>query len=176
MAVSALSNLVKIDSSIPIPSVEYLEKVSKETKTASAPAMYKYAQEFDVFCRWSALPKEIREPKTAVEFEKRHKLPNRYTSYFKTHEEFQGKRLKYFWEWLFDLYPDVVYAVYKRAVKKSAKDAGIFVDIIGKRIDIDKPKMQITPLVIMGLPQDKLDKLFIPKNYDVIADSTPKSL
>ncbi len=156
----------KIDTRIPIPSPEYLKKLNKERPTENR-TLVKYNKEYEEFCRWAALPKVERKPKTALDFEKKYLLPRGYTNYFKSRDDFNDKRLVYFWEWMIDLYPDVVHAVYKRAVDKGgSKDAQIFIELLNKRLNLDKPKLQVQPMILMGVPQDKIDALFVPKGFD----------
>ena len=153
---------------IPIPNPSYLMKESlssdiKQFKTGS-----KYEKEYDEFCRWSALPKDLRKPKTGVEFEKKHMIPSGYTDFFRRRDDFQDRRLTYFWEWMMDLYPDVVYSIYQRATNKKGSDkaAGIFIELLSKKMNLDKPRLQVQPMVLMGVPQEKIDALFTPKGYD----------
>jgi hypothetical protein len=168
LEVPTLDDAERLDSRIPIPSPEYLKKMnsSKGHSENNDTKLVKYQKEYEAFCSWAALPKEERKPKTAVEFERKNMLPKGYTNYFKGRDDFNDKRLTYFWQWMMDLYPDVVHAVYKRAVGKSSKDAAIFIDLLSKKMQLDKPKMQIQPMVIMGVPQEKIDALFTPKGYD----------
>ena len=163
---------IKKETKIPLPDPNYLFKKGANTNTSSQHQLTKYEREFDLYCHWAALPKDLRKPKTTKAFEIRYSLPYGYAIYFRNHEQFQARRLKYFWEWLFDLYPDVVYSIYKRAMKKSSKDAQIFVDIVNKQMEKDRPRMNVAPMVIMGIPQDKIDKLFTPKNYEKVLDAT----
>lgn len=160
-----------LDTKIPIPSPEYLKKMTNDKSAHpgdSDSKLVKYQKEYDAFCKWAALPKEERKPKTAAEFERKNFLPKGYTNYFKGRDDFMDKRLNYFWDWMMDLYPDVVHAVYKRSVsaKGSSKDAQIFIELLSKKLNLDKPKLQVQPMVLMGVPQDKIDALFTPKGYD----------
>jgi hypothetical protein len=170
ISVSDLKNDDLLSTKIPIPSPDYLKKLVKQTENPNSPQrvaeLRKYEREYDLFCRWCALPKEIRKPKTAVEFEREHTLPKAYTTIFKQREDFRNRMLTYFWEWMFDLYPDVVHSVYKRAIGKSSKDAQIFVDLMSKQMEANKPRVNVAPMVLVGVPQDKIDKLFTPKSYD----------
>ncbi|MEK6879240.1 MAG: hypothetical protein AABY22_06500, partial [Nanoarchaeota archaeon] len=144
----------EVTNNLPIPDPSYLKKPHNVEKNVDYKPI-KYEKEFDLFCRWSALPKVLRKPPTANAFEKRYSLPNNYASFFKSREEYQNKRLTYFWEWMFDLYPDVVYATFKESQKKNMKAAQIFLDLIGKGLDINKPKVNVAPMVIMGISQEK---------------------
>lgn len=158
-----------LDTKIPIPSPDYLKKMvnDKSAHPGDSAKLTKYAKEYEAFCRWAALPKSERKPKTAVEFERKNFLPKNYTNFFKGRDDFNDKRLTYFWEWMIDLYPDVVHAVYKRAVDKGgSKDAQIFIELLSKKLNLDKPKVQVSPMVLMGVPQEKIDALFTPKGYD----------
>lgn len=165
-----------LDTKIPIPSPKHLRKTHQMSASMEATPMKKYGKEYELFCEWAAMPKDLRKPKTAVEFEKRYLLPKSYTNYFKSREDFRDKTLTYFWNWMMDIYPDVVYAVYKQSVdNKNMKAAAIFLELISKKMNLDKPRVQVQPMVLMGVPQEKIDALFVPKDYDNIADITPKA-
>ena len=156
---------------IPIPSPDYLKKMQARSGTDTDSnvdyKMVKYKDQYELFCKWAALPKLERKPPTAVAFEKKYMLPKNYTEYFKSRNDFTDKRLNYFWEWMMELYPDVVHAVYKRAVSKGgSKDAQIFIELLSKKMQLDRPKVQVQPMVLMGVPQDKIDALFVPKGYE----------
>lgn len=161
----------KMESKIPIPSIAHLTKLNSNHGKADNQVLIKYQKEYDLFCSWSALPKDLRKPPTAVAFEKRHLLPKGYTNYFKSREDYPTKRWTAFWDWMMDLYPDVVYAVYSKATMKGdSKAAGIFVDLVSKRMNLDKPRVTVQPMVLMGVPQDQIDALFTPKDYSTILD------
>jgi len=162
---------------IPIPDVSYLIKQNSNVGRSESKPLTKYAKEFDKFCEWSALPKDLRKPKTAMEWERRNLMPKGYTNYFKSREDYMNKRLTYFWNWMMDLYPDVVYAVYQRAshAKGSDKAAGIFIDLLSKKMNLDKPQVQIQPMVLLGVPQERIDALFVPKGYQEAIDATNQS-
>jgi hypothetical protein len=157
----------KLEVKIPIPSPTYLLKQSKLVGKSTDQPMVKYAKEYDAYARWAALPKEERKPKTAVEWERKNKLPKGYTQFFRQREDFSNKRLTYFWEWMMDIYPEVVYAVYQRATAKKGSDkaAGIFIDLLSKKMNMDKPRVQVQPMVLMGVQQEKIDALFTPQGY-----------
>lgn len=160
--------VIPLETKIPIPNPSYLMKESKNMGLKENQPLVKHAKEYEEFCKWSALPKDLRKPKTALDWEKKHKIPKGYTAYFKSREDFRNKVLSNFWDWMIELYPDVVYAVYQRAVnnKGSDKAAGIFIDLLSKKMNLDKPRVQVQPMVLMGVPQENIDKLFTPKNYD----------
>lgn len=166
-----------LSTKIPIPSPDYLKKLVKQTENPNSPQrtseLRKYEREYDLFCRWSALPKELREPKTAVEFERKYQLPKAYTTILKQREDFRNRMLTYFWEWMFDLYPEVVHSIYKRAVGKSDKAAQIFVDLMSKQMEANKPRMNVAPMVLVGVPQDKINELFTPKEYQDVSKIVP---
>lgn len=159
----------KTETAIPIPNPAYLMKESKLAGTKNSQPLVKYQKEYEAFCRWSALPKDLRKPKTALEFERKNMLPKGYTQFFKQREDFRTTTITFFWEWMMDLYPDVVYAVYQQSVNaKNMKAAGIFIDLLSKKMNLDKPRVQVQPMVLMGVPQDKIDQLFVPKDYQEI--------
>lgn len=130
--------------------------------------LYDYDRAFYAFCRWSATPKALRKPKSEAAWEAANQLPKQYTQKFKDREEYRPQVMKNFWNLMMDLFPDVVYSVYQRAVKKKGSDkaAGIFIDLLSKRMKIDTPKVQVQPMVLMGVPQEKVNALFTPKNFD----------
>ncbi len=157
----------KEDRKIPIPSMDHLTKVNSNVGKTDSKELTKYSKEYEEFCKWAALPKELRKPKTAIDWEKRNLLPKGYSNYFKSRDDFATKRWTAFWDWMMDLYPDVVYAVYQRAshAKGSDKAAAIFIDLLSKKMNLDQPRVQVQPMVLMGVPQESIDKLFVPKGY-----------
>ena len=164
---------------IPIPTPDFLKtvystKVDKYNPTRGTGALIKYEKEYDAYCKWSALPKDLRKPKKQESFELRWHLPHKYATTFNYREDFQERRLKYFWEWMMDKFPDVVHAIYKESIGKNMKAAQIFVDLISKHMHIDKPQVQVSPMMLVGVPQEKIDALFVPEGYHDIKDITPK--
>lgn len=159
-----------IDTTIPLPSAEFIQELYKPKSIpedkVSRGKFIKYEKEYDKFCRWIALPKEERDPITLVAFEKKYRLSKGATSQFQTREDFQARRLKYFWEWMMEKFPDVVYAMYKGGIKGSAQHAKAFIELVSKHIHADKPSQTIQTLNIIGVSQDALNKLAIPKGYD----------
>lgn len=166
------------DTKIPIPSPDYLKKIFKDQgsrKDDGRGRPFEKEREYDAFCKWLALPKELRKPKTVAQFEDKWGLSRSYTEHFKEKEDFQQRRLQYFWEWMMDLFPDVVYAIYKRAIKNSSVDSRAFAEIILKKLDVEKPRINVSPMMIMGVPQEKIDALFIPKEYESVKEILPIS-
>lgn len=159
------------DVKIPIPDPSYLEKfpIPNESKRES-----KYEREYDAYCKWAALPREQRSPKKIIDFERKWGLPRTTTDDFRRREDFQQKRLGYFWDWMMDQFPDVVHAIYKRAIKNSPSDARVYAELIAKRLDVEKPKITVSPMVLIGVPQEKIDNLFIPKGFQDAQIITPK--
>lgn len=164
------------ETNIPIPSPDFLRKIYKKPTEGGQGTgeLVKYEREYDAYCHWAALPHEVRKPKNQQLFEKKWNLPKNYLAKFHQREGFQEKRLGYFWEWMMDKFPNVVYAIYQRAMGKSSKDANIFVDLISKYISPERPRVQVSPMILVGVPQEKIDKLFIPEGYENIQDITPK--
>jgi hypothetical protein len=160
----AFKGFTSEDSKIPIPTnVSFLER-APEPRSAGEPLL-KHSEVYEKFCRWSALPKSSRKPKTIDMFEKKHNLPKNTTDRFRAREDFRNKRLTYFWDWMMDKFPDIVEAVYERAIRKSTADARIFAEIISHHIDVQKPESRITNFNLIGVPQEDIKKLFIPKGY-----------
>ena len=143
-------------------------KPPKIKKTTRKTKLVKHASAYEAFVKWSATPKKLREPKTVKEFEKVWKLPKNYTSSrFRKKRDLHEKKMKYFWDWVMDKYPDVLYAVYQRAVTNSTADAKIFSDIVAKRMDAVAPiKSKMTPFMLVGVPQEKINALFTPEGVE----------
>ena len=158
-------------SKFPFPDKKFFEAPSKRNKKLVKQKKHKAA--YDAYIRWSATPKELREPKTAVEFEKVWKLPKNYTtSNFVKRPDFYEKKMKYFWDWVMDKFPDVVHAVYRRAIQNSTADARIFADLVAKRMENLAPKKErMTPFVMVGVPQEKINALFTPEDYEEVQDA-----
>lgn len=127
----------------------------------------KHGAAYRAFIRWSATPKPLREPKLMKDFEKQWKLPNRYcSSNFIVRADFHEKKMAAFWNWMFDKAPEVVYAIYRRAITNSTADAKIYIDLISKRLETQKPMPRIQPFMLVGVPQEKIDALFVPEALD----------
>lgn len=159
------------ENKIPIPDPSYLKK---SNNSATPVKETKYEREYDAFCRWSALPKDQRKPRKLKDFEKKWKIPQNYTEKFRLREDFEDRRLKYFWEWMMDRFPDVVQNIYK-ASDKNMKASQIFVDLIAKHIKIEKPPVNVPNMMLVGVPQEKIDSLFVPKGYENVEDITPNA-
>ena len=155
---------------LPIPDFLNLDK--KLIPQQRHRMMEKHEDAYNSFCKWAALPEDLRNPRTQQEFEHKWGLPKNYTSKWKEKEDFQATRLKHFWNWMFDKYPDVIYAIYRRAVRNSATDARIFAELVGKKLETERPVAQISPFILVGVPQEKLDSLFVPKSYDKVVSKT----
>lgn len=155
---------------LPIP--DFLNVEKKLIPFERKRTMEKHEDAFKAFCRWAAQPEELRFPKTYKDFEIKWRLPKNYTHKWKEREDFQALRLKYFWNWMFDRFPDVVYAMYKRAIRSSSADARVFAELVGKKLETDKPVAQINPFVLVGVSQEKIDNLFVPKKYDEVMQKT----
>lgn len=158
---------------LPIPTFLNVDKTA--TPSVRNRPKDKHADAYEAYCKWAALPQEVRQPTTKTEFEKLWKLPRLYTWKWDQTEDFQAKRLNYFWNWMFDKFPDVVYSIYKRATAKSggsSADAKIFADIVGKKLDTEKPSLRITPFMLVGVAHEKIEELFTPKEYIPVADRT----
>ncbi len=169
-----MSDLPKSLHGIPLP--DFLNPSNKlRPHSENIRPMPKHQEAYDAFCKWAALPHDLRHPKNQAGFETKWNLSPRQTSHWKEKDDFQAKRLNYFWNWMFDKFPDVVYAIYRRAKRNSSADAKVFADLIGKRLEISQPKVEMKPLMIMGIPQEKIDNLFIPKNYDKVVVNTTET-
>jgi len=166
------SKLSKI-ADFEFPEPDFFKK-PKAQKQRNLPSLTKHGfttekreDAYLAYIKWAASPESIREPKTEKEFERRWKLPaNTAQTSFKTRPDFYEKKMKYFWEWVFDKFPDVIHAVYRRAIQNSTADAKIFAELVGKRMEVNAPKPQMPPFVLIGVPQDKINALFIPEGYE----------
>ena len=148
------------------PGADFFKKPKGE-KPKKRMLTRKHAAAYSAFVKWSATPKAIRDPKSQADFEKRWSLPVNYTStFFKKREGYYDEQMKHFWTWMFDKFPDVVYAVYRRAVRNSTADAKIFTELIGKKIEESAPKRKIQPFMMIGIPQEKIDAMFVPESYE----------
>ena len=167
------------DTQIPIPSSTLLKKMfdnlsDKQIEKSNLGAPFKHEKAYEAFCQWYSLPTQLKKPKTARKFEDKWGLPKGYCELsFRRREDFGQKSSQYFWEWMMSLWPDVVYAIYKDAVRGSAPQAKAFSEIILKRLDVDKPKVTISPMILMGVPQERIDRLFIPKEIQSVKEVVP---
>jgi len=159
------------DTKIPIPDPSYLRK-KLPAKKSEDKKLSKHAREFDAYCKWSALPVRHRSPKRVYEFEKKWKLPKGYTEYFRSRDDYQDKRLTYFWDWMMDKFPEVVDNLYIQSAKNT-NAAKILVDLVAKKINIEKPRTQVMPMLMVGVDQKKIDKMFIPQGYENVEDIVP---
>ena len=158
--------------SVPFPSTEHLRNIQKSTK-GNERDLVKHAREYDAYCQWSAMPDAIRNPKTATAFEQKWKIPTGYSYNFRNRTDFRDKVLRYFWDWMMDSFPNVVYAVYKRAKDGNAPHAKIFAELISKHLEADKPRQLIQPFMLIGVPQEKIDNLFVPQDMEKIEEIIP---
>jgi len=72
-----------------------------------------------------------------------------------------------------DKLPQVVEKVYERAITNSPKDAGLFIDLISKNLNIEKQRVTIMPIVITNISPDEAAPLFTPDGYEKFEDITP---
>ena len=169
----------KVDTQIPLPSSTILKKMfdnlsDKEIEKNNLGQPFKHEKAYEAFCKWYRLPLQLKKPKTERKFEEKWGLPKGYCeSNFIRKEDFNQKTSQHFFEWMMGLWPDVVYAIYKDAVRGSAPQAKAFSEIILKRLDVDKPAVTISPMMLVGVPQDKIDKLFIPKEIQSVKEVVP---
>ena len=151
------------------PDKKFFEKpkVDKPPNKTNDGGLIKHKDAYEAYIKWAGTPRELREPKTIKEFEKLWHLPNTYVyGNFTNRSDFQERRMKFFWSWMFDRFPDVIYAVYRRAITNSTADAKIFAEIVGKKLETDAPRSKMTPFVLVGVPQEKINNLFVPEGYE----------
>jgi hypothetical protein len=160
---SKLKNIADFE----FPEPDFFKKPKTEKTKIQSFQTKEREMAYEAYVRWSATPSDLREPKTDVDFEKVWKLP-KDTVYqtFKKRPDFYEKKMKYFWDWVFDKFPDVIHAVYRRAVQNSTADAKIFAELVAKRMAVDAPKPQMPPFMLIGVPQEKINALFVPEGYE----------
>lgn len=137
----------------------------------------KHEKAFQAYARWMAKPSELREPKTKNAFMRLWKLPLNYSHRWEKDEEFQRLRYKHFWDWMFGLLPDIAHAAFKRAMRTergSSQDAKLLMELIGKKIDVDRPTQRVQPFFLVGVDQSKIEQLFTPREYVDAATDTLK--
>lgn len=164
------SALDKIDNiaDFQFPDADFFKKPPKsEVREYRKKEGNKHNSAYTAYIKWSAMPKDLRDPKTKTMFEKTWKLPKGYCYTFEKRADFYEKKMKYFWDWVMDKFPDVVHAVYRRAITNSTADARIFADLVKQRMEsFAPPKAKMTPFVMVGVPQDKINALFTPEGYE----------
>lgn len=146
---------------IPLPDF----KENKDMVEAMKPKreLYKREAEYEAYCEWCATPQQEREPKTQLGFERKYHLSPGYTRNFRKRAEFRLKVFKLMLEYWIDKYPNLVYAQYKKAVKEGDTNAAKLVsEIISKNLDVEVEKKTVQPFVLVGVPQEKIDRLFTP--------------
>jgi len=157
------------DTKIPVrPSPDYLKNLPKPTIRKNVKEDHdfsKHARSYDAYCRWAALPKAARNPKTAILFEKKWRVPKGYTGAFRNREDFIEKTTRYHFDWVMDNWPDVMDAIYKRAVRNSSADAKMYAEIVAKHIDFGKPQNVVQPFILVGVDQSRINELFVPRDY-----------
>ena len=134
----------------------------------------KHETAYEKYCQWSALPKRLREPKTQDAFERKWKVPKGYAHVFRERKDYDNKRRVYFWKWMNDVYPDVVDTLYIQATEKGNINAAkFFAELVSKHDEVERPAAIIQPLTIIGVPQERIEKLFVPKNYEDVKGIIP---
>jgi hypothetical protein len=153
------------------PDADFFKKPDIKKKDITAFKTPEREKAYEAYVRWAASPTALREPKTDKDFERLWKLPTDtvYMS-FKKRPDFYERKMKCFWDWVFDRFPDVIHAVYRRAVQNSTADAKIFAELVAKRMEVQAPKPQMPPFMLIGVPQDKINALFVPEGYNESVD------
>ena len=162
-------DVTKLPDLFEFPEPEFFKKPKvKKVKNKQKFKTVERQKAYEAYIRWAATPKSLREPKTEAAFERVWKLPKMTVSRsFKNREDFHQKRMTHFWNWVFDRYPDVIHAVYRRAIQNSTADAKIFSDLVAKRLETTSPvKPKMTPFMLVGVPQEKINALFTPEGVE----------
>lgn len=160
-------------ANIPIP--EFLKRDQKIVPKKRNRKKDKHYDAFLAYAKWYSLPSDQREPATKREFIKIWKLPPSYVYNWEDDEEFLSLVDKHFWRWLYSKLPDIAEASFQRAISKtrgSAQDTKILLELIGKRVDVNKPATRIQPFFLVGVDQNKIEELFTPTEYIEAAEVT----
>jgi len=104
----------------------------KNTQIIKIPDGLNKIAEFTEFCRWCAIPKELREPKEQKDFAKQFNVSESMLSQWKQTPEFIGNRRHYIQTWLGDDLPELMYATKKFALKGSSKHMDIILKWLGE--------------------------------------------
>lgn len=165
------------DTAIPLPKIAELKRLTKkyapredallvqpDPKDPKPSDLYKHEKAFDDFCRWSSVPKGNRRPESEAEFERKYGLAAHHCyNIFKKRKDFQERCFKYMFEWIRELYPEFIHKMYLAAVKdKNASAIKFFSEMVAQDLTAGKPAPAAQPLMIVGVPQEKIDRLFIP--------------
>ena len=170
---------MNLDTGIPIPNAvkekpvveptaKPVQSVMGITPNRDEKKLVKYEREYDAYCRWIATPEQERHPKSVGLFETKWKIPKTYSSSFRTRGDFKQKVIGYWYEWLLDKWPTIAYSAYEQAKKGNSAHIKIFADLMAKHLDTEKPKATIQPFMIVGVPQEKINKLFIPDDIQEV--------
>lgn len=160
-------------ANIPVP--DFLKKDKKVTPQQRKKKKEKHQDAYEEYAKWYATPSVDRDPPTKKEFMKLWKLPYGYVYKWEDDEEFLAMVDKHFWKWLYSKLPDIAEASFQRAIAKtrgSAQDTKILLELIGKRVDINKPAQRIQPFMLVGVDHDKIEELFTPPEYIEAAEVT----
>ena len=166
MAQNKTFKFLNFDSSaeIPVPTFNHIAKINEDFAKVDKPKtdrLNKYDSVYDDFCRWSSLPTEYRKPVSVAQFEKNYKIPKGYAFTFKRREDFASRCKRYMWEWIRERFPDFVQNMFTKAIKEgNASAIKFFAELIVSDIEMDKPKPIIQPFMILGVNQEKIDRLF----------------
>lgn len=171
-----VKNSIKhLDTKIPIPTPDFLKNIPHPDEIPNPGGnLSKHEKAFDQFCYWSSLPQSERRPRTLTAFENKYKLPKGATHRFRRNKTFREKTLAYFWEWAMDKFPDVVEAIYKGAIKGNSAQAKTFSELVAKHMNVDAPVKTIQPIMLVGVDQSKINKLFVSPEYKNVEEILPE--
>lgn len=158
------------DASIPLPPMSEIEKLKNATiEKKDERVLNKHDKAYDDFCRWISVPEKNRVPKTMKDFERKYKLPNGYCSnVFKKRSDFYQRYYLHMWEWIRELYPNFIHEQYLQAVKAgNPSSIKFFGEMVAKDMSIEKPRDTIQPIMIVGVTQEKINKLFTPDGEEI---------
>lgn len=91
--------------------------------------------EFTEFCRWCAIPKDIREPKEQKDFAKQFNVSESMLSQWKQTPEYMDNRRRYIQMWIGDDLPELMYSTKKFALRGSSKHLEIILKWLGELAD-----------------------------------------
>lgn len=104
-------------------------------KLVQIPANLEKAVEFVEFCKWSAQPKDVRQPHEQKELTKVLKVDEATLSLWKRHPEFVSNRNYFIKEWLGEDMPAVMNVVKKYALRGNLGHIQTMLKWLGELVD-----------------------------------------
>lgn len=127
------SNSVKIAGTDSKESLQKKHKIGRPKGTGEK--FFEYSQ----FVNWYSLPEHLRDPRTQRDFAKEYRVNEHTLVEWKNSENFHNDCVSATREWAQDKYPNVMYALYRKAVKDgSAQEVKLWLKAV-MGIDLDSP-------------------------------------